>query len=224
VKGINLLLLLLISLGILSCTPQLTKLDAFPDHYAEDPLSILVLPPVNNSTAADAPDLYSTTILQPLAEAGFYVLPVQPVHQLLYEQGIDYVGSIEDLPLAAFKEFFGADAVLYVVIEKWDTSYYVIGGNVTVALEFHLISTETGLPLWDYTGTITVDTTADNQGGGLAGLLAQVVVTAVTTAVTDYVPIARDVNFQCLEAIPAGAYHPRHQQDQKDLVKVIAEP
>jgi hypothetical protein len=223
-RGINLLLLLLLPLSFFSCTPQLTKLDAFPDHYAEDPLSILVLPPVNNSTAADAPDLYSTTILQPLAEAGFYVLPVQPVHQLLYEQGIEDVSTIENLPLAAFKEFFGADAVLYVVIDKWDTSYYVIGGSVTVALQFHLVSTLTGLPLWDYSGNITVDTTAEKQGGGLAGLLVQVLETAVNTAVADYVPIARDINFQCLEAIPAGSYHPRHQQDQKDLVKVIDEP
>lgn len=214
------LVLLLLSLGLISCVAPLTKQDAFPDHYAEDPLTILVLPPVNLSTAADAPDLYSTTILQPLAEAGFYVLPVQPVHQLLYEQGIEDVGAVEDLPLAAFKQFFGAEAVLYVIINKWDTAYFVIGGSVTVALEFHLISTETALPLWDYSGTIKVDTSGDNQGGGLAGLLVQMAETAIKTASTDYVPIARDVNFQCLQAIPAGPYHPQHQLDQTDPVKI----
>ena len=62
------------------------------------------------------------------------------------------------------------------------------------------------------------------QQGGWAGLLAQVVETAINTAVIDYVPIARQVNSECLEAIPAGKYHSRHQLDQQDPVKVINEP
>ncbi len=98
------LVLLLLSLGLISCVAPLTKQDAFPDHYAEDPLTILVLPPVNLSTASDAPELYSTTIQQPLAEAGFLVLSVQPAHQDRCERRDADVRTVVYAPLAALQQ------------------------------------------------------------------------------------------------------------------------
>ncbi|NIS74702.1 MAG: hypothetical protein GTO08_05375, partial [Deltaproteobacteria bacterium] len=45
--------------------------------YQEQPLTILVLPPMNETTAADAKEYYATTIAEPLSLQGFYVLPIE---------------------------------------------------------------------------------------------------------------------------------------------------
>ena len=44
-------------------------------------------------------------------------------------------------------------------------------------------------------------------------LLLDVVATAVKTAVTDYIPIARSVNFQAVQTMPFGKYHPQFGLD-----------
>jgi len=73
-KALKLASLILCVLLLTGCAPKLiSKGDAYPDCYKEVPQSILVLPPINESTAADAKDFYSTTIMDPLARAGYYV-------------------------------------------------------------------------------------------------------------------------------------------------------
>ncbi len=52
-----------------------TKSAAFAKMYEEDPLVMLIMPPINNSTNVDAKDYFYTTLNVPLAESGYYVLP-----------------------------------------------------------------------------------------------------------------------------------------------------
>jgi hypothetical protein len=49
-----------------------------------------VVPVVNRSKAADAPELYSTTIAQPLAEAGYYVMSV-PMDEMTWLNSCDSI-------------------------------------------------------------------------------------------------------------------------------------
>jgi hypothetical protein len=184
---------------------------AFPDMYRENPVSILVIPAVNHSTAADAPTLYSSTINEPLSNAGFYVLPIEVTDRFLHNEGLDEGDQIKDIPPQKFGEHFGADAVLYVTIEQWDTNYYLIGGNVTVGIDYVLKSAKTGGVLWSYKEQRVVDTSGNNNNGG--GLLAAMIATAIATATQDYVPVARNVNVMALSAIPFGKYHKMHNQD-----------
>jgi len=200
----------------------LTKSDAFPQMYENQPISILVLPPINETTAADAKEYYSTTIAEPLTLSGYYIYPIEVTSDILRAEGIYDTELLASVPPQKFREFFGADAVLYIRLLKWDTAYYVVGGNVTVAVDFTLISTDTGEKLWGYDGQMVVDTGGgSNSGGGLAGLIAQVVVTAINTATTDYVPIAKQANYMTLTSIPYGKYHPEHNQDRE--AKVVLE-
>jgi hypothetical protein len=213
------LLVIAASLGLMSCIPTTTKINAFPKMYEEKPNVILVLPPINESTAAEAQDYYATTIAEPLSDAGFYVLPIEVLHDILKSEGLYDTEMFDDLPVEKFYEYFAADAVLLTRILKWDTSYYVIGGNVTVSIDFKLVSTSTGEVLWKYNGTIVVDTTGDSgNAGGVAGLLILAATTAINTATTDYVPQAKKANIQALTTIPVGRYHSRHQKDQNDNV------
>jgi hypothetical protein len=220
VKTVLLVLLAPIVFTITSCVPKtLTKIEAFPKMYNETPNVILVFPPINESTAADAKDYYSTTIAEPLAESGFYVLPIEVINDILQSQGLYDIENIDNLPLKKFNEYFGADAVLLTKILKWDTNYYVIGGNVTVSVDFKLISTKTSEILWEYNGTIVVNTSGDDGGAkGLAGLIVAIATTAIKTAITDYTPQARKANFQALNSIPFGKYHKKHNKDKNDKV------
>ncbi len=188
-----------------------SKSGAFPEMYNEHPTTILVIPAINHSTAADAPILYSSTINEPLANAGFYVLPIELTDQFLRNEGLSQGEQLKDVPPQKFAKHFGADAVLYVTISKWDTNYYVIGGNVTVGISFKLKSTKTGLTLWAYKDQLVMDTSGDsNNRGGIFGAL---IATALTTAAQDYVPVARNVNIMALRAIPFGKYHKMYGKD-----------
>ena len=115
--------------------------------------------------------------------------------------------------LQKFKEYFGADAVLFVKIVKWDTNYAVLAGNVAVGIECSLKSTTTYKDLWRYDGIVVVDTSGGAGGGGLVGIAAQIIITAIATATTDYVPIARRANYMVIGSMPYGKYHPAFDTD-----------
>ena len=97
-------IIILLSLIILSgCATIITKGEAFPKMYNEKPVSILVLPPINESTAADAKEYYSTTIAEPLSFAGYYVFPIEIVNEVLKQEGIYDTELIVDLDASKFK-------------------------------------------------------------------------------------------------------------------------
>lgn len=202
--------------GLAGCTQYITKEEFAPKMYSDHPASILVLPPINKSTAADAKEYYTTTVAEPLTNAGYYVFPMEVVYDILQQEGLFDTESMEHVPPQKFKEFLGADAVLRVTILDWNTSYFVTAGNVRVQMACELTSTATGDVLWFYDDAITVDTSGDSGGaGGLAGLLAKAITTAIKTAVQDYVPVARDVSKKVFQAMPYGKYHKQFGQDQK---------
>ncbi|TLU64611.1 hypothetical protein FE810_11000 [Thalassotalea litorea] len=212
------ILLLVAAIALGGCqTTTLTKEQAFPNMYKEKPSALLVVPAINETTAADAADLYATTIAKPLAEAGYYVLSVPYTQQFLNREGVVDGKQLEGVPLNKYKEMFGADAVLFVTIKNWDTNYYVTGGNVTVAANFDLKSTQTMDTIWEYDG-IVVHNTSGNSGNLVADLIA----TAIATAMVDYVPVADQVNTRIVNTLPVGKYHKRHNVDGKDKNVVAA--
>jgi hypothetical protein len=194
----------------------ITKSEAFPGMYDEKPVVVLVVPAVNQSTASDAPTLYSSTINEPLSNAGFYVLPIEVTDRFLRNEGLSEGEILKDVRPQQFEKYFGADAVLYVTIEKWDTNYYVVGGNVTVAVQFQMKSCKTGATLWSHKDEIVLNTSGDSNAGGL---LVALIATAIATAAQDYVPIARRMNVLSLKDIPFGKYHKRHSRDQATTIQ-----
>lgn len=187
--------------------------------YAEKPTTILVLPPINSTTAADAKEYYSTTIAEPLALAGFYVIPMAITGEIMKSQGIYDTELLVNQPLNRFGEFFGADAVLFTKINKWNKSYAVLAANLTVSVEARLISTKTNAVLWEYAGTIVADLTAQsNTGNPMVDLVTKALVTSLNAAAADYVPYARLANIQMLTGIPFGKYNTRAGQDGPDKI------
>jgi len=198
---------------ISSCSglPIQTKAEAYPAMYDDrKPLSVLVIPAINNSTAAEATDFFNVTITEPLSNVGYYTMPVEIVKDIFQKEGIVDSTMIKGLPTSIFKKNFGADAVLFVTINKWDKQYVVIAGNVSVSMDYVMLSTETSEVIWSYSATQTINTTAESSGFIMLDILS----TAITTATTDYVPIAKQVNYQAFTALPHGGYSELHGLDQ----------
>jgi hypothetical protein len=203
---------------------MITKSAKFPGMYDEKPLAILVLPPINSTTAADAKEYYATTISAPLALSGYYVLPIEVTSDIMKSQGLYDTEMIADQPLDRFGQYFGADAVLFTHIKKWDKSFMVLASTLTVSVDAQLKSTKTNRVLWAYSGTIVANLSGQNSSAGnpLVGLIAQALVTSVNTAAADYVPYARLANVQLLQSMPAGKYHARFGQDGDDRFRDLS--
>jgi len=216
-KQYIILLLSLVSVLILSgCGPaHITKGSAFPKMYEQQPRSLLILPPMNESTDAEAKDYYMTTIEMPFALMGYYTFPTEMVSDIMKQEGVYDTEILYNMPLTKYYDYFGADAVLFTSIKKWNVSYAVIASTLTVSIEAKIVSTKTAEELWKYTGTVVVDLSGGNSsGGGLIGLLAKAIATAINTASADYVHYAKIADKRFIYTLPAGPYNRHYMQDQ----------
>jgi hypothetical protein len=84
-----------------------------------------------------------------------------------------------------------------------------------VSVDCELKSTKSDQVLWRYNGTVVVDLSGGNTGGGLAGLVAKAIVTAINSATSDYVPHARTANYQALSTMPCGKYSAAYLKDKE---------
>lgn len=213
-KNLSSLTLILVMLTGCATAPTTTKRIAFPAMYSDNkPVSILVVPAINESTAADAGDFLNVTVTQPFANNGYYVMPVSIVSDIFKREGILEGTQVKGIPTSVFKNSFGADSVLFLTITEWDKKYAVLAGSVSVGIEYVLLSTETNEILWSYTQRVDV-----NTSGGSGNIIADLIATAITTAATSYVPIALQVNEVAAKALPYGVYHPRSGIDGDENV------
>jgi len=191
-----------------------TKGSEFPKMYEQQPRSILILPPMNESTDAEAKDYYMTTIEMPFALMGYYTFPSEMVSEIMKQEGVYDTEILYNMPLDKFYDYFGADTVLFTHIKKWDLSYAVLASKLTIQIEAKIVSTKTSEELWKYTGTVVVDLSGQNSGGGIAGLIAGAIVTAVNSAAADYVEYAHMANRRIIYSLPTGPYHEMYMKDQ----------
>ena len=78
----------LVAGGLLSScsTVSVTKSQRYPQVYAERPVSILVMPPINRSTKVDAKALFYSSLIVPLSQRGYYVFPPLLTMEILKEE------------------------------------------------------------------------------------------------------------------------------------------
>lgn len=148
------------------------------------PASILVLPPLNHSPEVTAPAGVLSQATLPIAEAGYYVLPVAVTDEMFRENGIVSAEDAQDIPAAKLREIFGADAALYLDIKSYGTSYAVVTSATVVTLEAKLIDLRTGKQLWDGKATAS-SAEGQNSGGGLVGMLVTALVNQVVNTLSD---------------------------------------
>ena len=67
------ILLAVISLLLVSCSQKITRDMQYPKMYEEKPVSIVIMPPINQTQHVEAKDYFYTTMFAPLCEKGYYV-------------------------------------------------------------------------------------------------------------------------------------------------------
>lgn len=212
-KKFHFILIAFCALLFASCeTLNHTRGELYPKMYDEKPVTLLVMPPINNSNNVEAKDLLYTSISQPLAEAGYYVIsPHLAMEIFKAESAYDAENFIEG-NVGMFGMVFGADAVIFSVIDEWKKKGFGIETKITYLVK----STRTNEVLFDRTCDLYLDLSDNNYyGGGLVGSLANLAVSAINTALTDHIVAARNCNQYIFADIPQGKYRAEHMQDQE---------
>lgn len=174
--------------------------DAFREHL---PRSILVLPPRNESVDVNAPYTYLSTVSMPIGEAGYYVFPVAVIDAFMKDNGLPTPDEMHGVSLAKLREVFGADAVLYVVIEDWGQKYVVLSSNTVVKARARLVDTATGTELWKG----RADWSEGSGGGGndIVGMLITAAIDQILDSASDATHgVARVANVRMINADPGG--------------------
>lgn len=189
----------------------------YTNYRLHQPHSVLVLPPLNESTVVEGTYGYLSTVTRPLAELGYYVFPVAVVDQFLKENGMPTAGEMHQVPLNKVWEVVGADAVLFVTLQQYGSKYQVINSATVVQVKARLVDTRTGLLLWE--GAATAQQNSSGSGNIIADLIAAAITQAVnagTDAAHDVCPQANTVLF-CKKdhGLLYGPYHPEYGSAKK---------
>jgi len=154
----------------LTLTGCATKYD-YSNYRAHFPRSILVLPPLNETTDVNATYGYLSTVTYPIAEMGYYVYPVVVADHFFKENGMPTPGEMHQAPPKKIYEIMGADAVLYVTLKQYGSKYQLISSKTAVEAQCKLVDTRTEVLLWE--GKVIAE---EGSGGGLFGAaLSQVI-------------------------------------------------
>lgn len=185
-----------------------------PKNYekfnAASPHSILIVPVVNNSVEVTAPDYFLSTITIPLAEQGYYIFPVNLVKRMLEDDGLSDANLVHNASVEKLSNLFGADAVLYVIINQWDAKYMILSTQVTVDLAYVIKDGKTGETLWEHQQNMVYVPQNNSSGNPFVDLIVMAVNAAVTKAAPNYIPLANQANAKTFtypgSGIPPGPY------------------
>jgi len=175
---------------------------------AAAPRSILIVPVINQSINVTASDYFLSTVSRPLADRGYYVFPVNATKRLLEDDGLADANLVHNAPASRIGRLFGADAVLYVSIDRWDARYMLLATQVTVKISYLIKDVHTDQELWSDTETIVYQPESSHSGNPMADMAANFINAAILKAAPNYLPMARQANVQAFNhrEIPPGPY------------------
>lgn len=204
--------------GILFCAcitaPPKIDYTAFRESR---PYSILVMPPVNLSPDLKAAPTFLATSTRPLAESGYYVIPVALMNETFRQNGVSIAEEAHAVPPARLREIFGADAALYLTITRFGASYVVINSLVQAEASAKLVDLRSGEEIWS--GSVTAAEGSNSGSGDLLGMLVSAAANQVINTISDRsFNVARQANIDMLSAgtrdgILYGPYHPNYGTD-----------
>ncbi|ACS87766.1 DUF799 domain-containing protein [Musicola paradisiaca] len=182
----NRFLALISLMGVLVLTgcakPQPYDYTAFKQSK---PRTILVLPPLNHSPDVKAGTSFLSQVTYPLAESGYYVLPVAVTDETFKQNGLTTAQDIQAVSVAKLHQIFGADAALYLDITDYGSKYMVINSETRVTANARLVDLRNGKELWKGSATASSSEQQSNSNGGVIGLLVQAAVTQIADTIAD---------------------------------------
>lgn len=169
-----------------ACASQPPAKRDYTAYKESKPRSILVLPPLNNSPDVNASYSVLSQLSYPLAESGYYVLPVALVDATFKQNGLTVAGDIHQVAPAKLREIFGADAALYVTISKYGSTYTVLDSVTVVTASARLVDLRSGTELWSGSASASsAENQNNNSGGGLVGMLISAAIKQVANNLSD---------------------------------------
>ncbi|MDR1646885.1 MAG: DUF799 domain-containing protein [Zoogloeaceae bacterium] len=206
-------------LSACATTPTPIRQNEYLAFRESRPRSILVLPPINHSPETNASLSLLSSTTRPLAEAGYYVIPVTLSEETFRQNGVTVPEEAQGIARIRLREIFGADAALHIVVERYGASYRLIESVVEAVASARLVDLRSGQELWS--GRVTV-VESSNQGGsnnGLVGMLLNAALSQIVNHISDrsYL-MGRAASSRLLsagrpEGILYGPYHPRYESD-----------
>lgn len=149
------------------------------------PRSILVLPPRNASPDIGATYAVLSQVTYPLAEAGYYVLPVTLVDRTFKENGVTQPAEMHAMAPDRLKAIFGADAVLYLDVDEYGTRYQLFDSKTRVMLGARLVELDSGIELWHGTASASSDEGGSHGGSNLVSMLLTAALKQIVNTATD---------------------------------------
>lgn len=181
---IKLLLASALALALTGCATTDAPMD-YSAFKKSNPKSILVLPPTNHTTEVIAPYGVLANVTVPLAEAGYYVFPVALVDETFKNNGLTVAEDIHAVAPQKLQEIFGADAVLYLDIEEYGTSYAVLSSDTVVVVKARLTDIKTNEILWEGKARAASSEQRGGNGGGIVGMLVEAAVNQIMESALD---------------------------------------
>lgn len=200
------------ALALLAACAQPVRHVDYSAFKSAHPRSILVLPPDNSTTDVQASNSMMSQMTMPLAEAGYYVMPIGVMEETFKQNGLTTAGDIQQTSPAKLREIFGADAVLYSKITQYGTSYRVLDSVTVVSASAKLVDLKSGDVLWQGSATANSNEGNNSSGGGLIGMLVVAAIKQISNSLTDKShDIAGVTSYRLLHAGPPTGllYGPR---------------
>lgn len=205
-------------LALAGCATSTKQFD-YTAFKASRPRSILVLPPVNETPDIKATYGMLSQVTFPLAESGYYVLPVALVDETFHQNGLNTPNDIQAVPPQKLREIFGADAALYITVSEYGSKYQVVQSVTNVAAAAKLVDLKTGDVLWTGSARASSAENNNNSSAGVIGILVSAIVNQVINTVADssFDMAGITANRLLLARRPAGIlYGPRSPKYQSD--------
>jgi hypothetical protein len=203
-------------LALAALTACVTPYDYGP-FLAHQPRSILVLPPLNESPEVQASYSYLSTVTVPLAERGYYVFPVALVDELMRENGCPTPAEMHQVPPSKLREVFGADAVLYLTVKEWGTSYLVLDSVTTVSVDARLVDLRSEEAFWSKSA-MAAKSSSEGSGNPLAMAIMALVSQVMTSGGDHSHDLAPTANARLLDdphdAMLLGPRHAGFAEEQ----------
>ncbi len=204
--------------GAVSC--QSKGIPVSEAFLAARPRSILVLPPLDDSIETEATYGTLASVTKPLAESGYYVFPVALVDTMMRQNGLPTPFEMHSVSLDKLREIFNPDAVLYLTVTDWGTSYQILNSSTRIGISGELIDAQTGAVLWR--GQTMQVQNSNSGNSSVLGMLAGALISQVATSISDPSrDIAKTANWELLRGRDngwlLGPYHPKVVEDVQDL-------
>ncbi|MFM0696322.1 DUF799 domain-containing protein [Paraburkholderia graminis] len=208
-------------LGLLAACAGPAKHVDYTAFKNSRPTSILILPPVNDTSDVNATNGMLSQMTMPLAEAGYYVIPVASAEETFRQNGLNSSAEIAQIDPAKLRSIFGADAVLYTKVTQYGSVYQLVDSTTIVSASGKLVDLNSGNVLWQGEGRATGKEIGMNVnvGLGIVGALVQAAVKQVAHNLTDEAhDVAGLTSTRLLSAGPPngllyGPHSPKYKTD-----------